>query len=263
MVKVNASKLHSIQKSLCDEFVTDVDFMDKIMDDYIRKKHFHHQYSIKNILLANEQLFIRKGITTELLAPYNAWDKINRHVKKGEKALYILVPIIYENDDGTNDVYFKRGPVFDLSQTEGEPFTAEYVDNISGISYEQIVSQIDIPVEYSDKEIQEGYTDGETIFISKHISDTKKICVLFHEMGHYYLHWGEDRDEISRNIRELEAEVVSYMTTSALGIQNKESAQYIRGWAGENAPDIIKGRGSKLIQLSQKILDGLEVLYKP
>lgn len=258
MVKVNTSQLFSIQKDLCDEFVTNIEFMDKIMGNYLRKKRFHHQYSIKNILLANEQLYIRTGETTELLAPYSAWDKINRHVKKGEKALYIIFPMVYEDEDGKKEVYFNRGPVFDLSQTEGEKFSEEYVEKYSDITFEDIISQIDIPILYSEKEITRGYTDGKKIWISNHISNDMKICVLFHEIAHYHLHFDENRNEIEKDTKELEAEVVSYLVSAALGIKNMESSTYIRSWVGDNAPDRIKGEGGKLIQLAQKLLDDLK-----
>jgi len=256
-MKVSSRKLYDIQKDLCEEFVTNIEFMDTIMGNYLRKKRFHHQYSIRNVLLANEQLFIRKGITTELLAPYSAWGKINRYVKKGEKALYIIFPMVYENEDGTTEVYFNKGPVFDISQTDGEPFNEEYIDNFSNISFEEIVSHIDVPILFSEKEITAGYTDGEKIWISKHISDDKKICVLFHELAHFHLHFNEDREELEKPTKELEAEVVSYLVSCALGVKNYESANYIRSWVGDNAPEEINGESGKLISLAQKLLDDL------
>lgn len=260
-MSVNTSQLYSIQKDLCDEFITNVDFMDKIMSNYLHKIQFHHQYSIRNILLANEQLFIRTGETTELLAPYNAWNEIERNVKKGEKALYIIYPMVYENEDGKTEVYFNKGPVFDISQTEGKPFMKEYIENSSNITFNDIVSYVSVPIHFSNKEITRGYTDGKKIWISKHISDDMKICVLFHELAHFHLHFGEDREEISKDIKELEAEVISYLVTSALGIKNYESATYIRSWAGENAPEKIRGKGAKLISIAQKFLEPFENLF--
>jgi hypothetical protein len=204
---------------------------------------------------------MRTGETTELLAPYKRWGKVNRHVKYGQRALYILAPIFYdeEQDDGTVErkMWFKKVPVFDLSQTEGEKFEIDYVKYDGDISFKDIVARTTIPVIESNKELTRGYTDGKKIWISVHISDAQKICVLFHEMAHYYLHFDSDRNELTSATRELEAEAISYMVSSMIGIQNDESAAYIRNWAGNNSHELIKNKGSKLIRTAQKIIDDL------
>jgi hypothetical protein len=61
---------------------------------------------------------------------YRQWQSVGRHVRKGEKAFHILVPIVkeFETTDENGEpktesriVGFKAAPVFGRSQTEGEP----------------------------------------------------------------------------------------------------------------------------------------------
>ena len=78
-------------------------------------------------------------------------------------------------------------------------------------------------------------------------------------MAHYYLHFDKDRNELTSATKELEAEAISYMVSSMIGIQNDESAAYIRNWAGNNSHELIKNKGSKLIRTAQKIIDDLDL----
>lgn len=267
MAKITVKELRKQQMVLCDSLILDTDKMDEIMRKYTQKlvDGEFHNYSINNILLADAQLYQRTGETSELLSPYKRWNKVNRYVKRHEKALYILAPIFFdeEQEDGTIErkMWFKKVPVFDLSQTEGEKFEPNYVKYDGNITFEDVVARCNIPVIESNKQLTRGYTDGEKIWISKYIPDAQKICVLFHEMAHYKLHFDKDRNELTSAIKELSAEAISFMVASGvLGITNEESAAYIRSWAGNNSPELIKNEGSKLIRTAQEIIDDLDLV---
>ena len=265
MAKITVRELRKQQMALCDSLILDTDKMDEIMRKHTQKlvDGEFHNYSINNILLADAQLYQRTGETSELLSPYKKWGKVNRHVKRYEKALYVLAPIFYdeEQDDGTVErkMWFKKVPVFDLSQTEGEKFEPNYVKYDGDITFADVVARCTIPVIESNKQLTRGYTDGEKIWVSQYILDAQKICVLFHEMAHYNLHFDSDRNELTSATKELEAEAISYMISAAIGIQNDESAAYIRSWAGNNSHELIKNKGSKLIHTAQKIIDDLDL----
>ena len=61
-----------------------------------------------------------------LVPGFNAWRNLNRFVRKGEKAIWILAPMVYKNadaEDGKDERIirgFKFVPVFDVAQTDGE-----------------------------------------------------------------------------------------------------------------------------------------------
>lgn len=266
MAKITVKELRKQQMALCDSLVLDTVKMDEIMRKYTQKlvDGEFHNYTINNILLADAQLYQRTGETSELLSPFKRWGKVNRHVKRGEKALFILAPIFFdeEQEDGTIErkMWFKKVPVFDLSQTEGEKFEPNYVKYDGDITFADVVARCTIPVIESQKQLTRGYTDGEKIWVSKFIPDAQKICVLFHEMAHYYLHFDKDRNELTSATKEMDAECISYMISAAIGIQNDESAAYIRSWAGNNSHELIKNKGSKLIRTAQKIIDDLDLV---
>ena len=63
---------------------------------------------------------------------FRQWKKVNRHVKKGAKAIHILVPRIMkrENDEGEEErlAGFMARPVFRIEDTEGETVEYEQVE---------------------------------------------------------------------------------------------------------------------------------------
>ena len=80
-----------------------------------------HRYSFNNVLLIAAQCHEATRV-----AGFNAWRKMNRFVRKGEKAIWILAPMVYKNaeaEDGESDRVirgFKFVAVFDVAQTDGE-----------------------------------------------------------------------------------------------------------------------------------------------
>src|SRR5215831_12634206 len=85
-----------------------------------------HNYSLGNQIAALMQCQQRK-IEPSPINTYQGWQNLNRQVKRGEKALWLCMPLTrkVENDKGedqtviTNFVWKPRW--FCLSQTEGEP----------------------------------------------------------------------------------------------------------------------------------------------
>ena len=53
-----------------------------------------HRYSFGNVLLIAAQCHEATQV-----AGFNAWRKMNRFVRKGEKAIWILAPMVYKNAD--------------------------------------------------------------------------------------------------------------------------------------------------------------------
>jgi hypothetical protein len=87
--------------------------------------HRFHGYSLRNQLLAMFQCTSRR-ITPGSLATYRRWERLGRHVVRGQKALVLCVPITIQDTDtnalATDDtkmVFVYRARWFVLSQTEG------------------------------------------------------------------------------------------------------------------------------------------------
>ena len=158
----NAKELRKAQKRLIDEFILSTDKMDMIMGKYMKTMKDFHNYSLGNLILAHFQLMERNGIDSEgidLLGSYKLWQKKGRQVRKGEKALYILAPRFKEIvDEETGEVvekkmWFRKVPVFDISQTDGEPLEEDYTTNNLHFYFNEIVSRVkDIKINERNKQ---------------------------------------------------------------------------------------------------------------
>src|ERR1700732_3904779 len=87
-----------------------------------------HRYSLRNVMLIASQ-----NPTATHVAGFHAWHKLGRFVKKGEKGILILAPIIRrkneiretdDTDESSTPVGFRTAYVFDISQTEGQELPA-------------------------------------------------------------------------------------------------------------------------------------------
>src|SRR5215213_4145640 len=92
---------------------------------YLSAQARFHQYSFGNVLLILAQ---RPEATR--VAGYRTWQSLDRHVKRGKKAIRIIAPAYYkrrEVDEQTGDeverrvTFFRSAAVFDYGQTEGKP----------------------------------------------------------------------------------------------------------------------------------------------
>jgi len=64
---------------------------------------------------------------------YKQWLTVSRQVKKGSKAIYILVPCFKKNKDEADEekkvlTFFKAMPVFKVEDTEGEPLDYQNIE---------------------------------------------------------------------------------------------------------------------------------------
>jgi len=224
-----------------------------------------HGYSMNNYLLASMQ---RPGFT--LLAGFNTWKKKDRHTKKGEKAIWIIAPMTGKKQlaltDGLEDdrheetveiTYFKPVPVFDVSQTEGKPVVIGCSGLIApaAIDFEKLARLAPVPVRVQPAAFKNGYTDGAEIVITEKENEAAMAATLIHEWAHVELkHAGISAHTatIPRDVKELEAEAVSYVVCSFLGIENRKSALYLGNWSATK--DKLTNQGSRILKTAEKIL---------
>lgn len=101
-----------------------------------------NRWSANNRLLAMVQMVQRGEPVEDLhLMGFRQWEGHGRHVRKGARAVWILAPMTRkveeEADDGTTTlkqrvVGFKGVPVFNVSDTEGEPLPAPPIRALEG-----------------------------------------------------------------------------------------------------------------------------------
>jgi len=197
-----------------------------------------HSYSYQNRILIQ----LQKPEAT-LVAGYKQWQKkFDRHVKKGEKAISILAPFIYkkkvteeknvngqlrEIEKEVKKMYFRPVNVFDVSQTEGKPLpsidiTVADTNSKLLLPLKKFIETKDISLEIKVlKEGLKGYSQGGKIVIDKKLNDTEKSGVLVHETAHELLHDKESRKNMSKEIKEMEAEAVAFIVMDHYGVEIK------------------------------------------
>jgi antirestriction protein ArdC len=230
-----------------------------------------HNYSFGNVMAIAMQ---RPDAVR--VAGFHTWKSLGRNVKKGEKAIRILAPLIGKgksvDDSGENDgtsparpmVYGFRGVcVFDISQTEGKELPE--FSRVSGdagdvkAKLEAFASKSGIAVEYvEDLGGAEGISIGGTIRVLLGRSDAETVSVLSHELAHEILHKQADRrDRSAKNRRELEAEAVAFIVGQAIGLEvGTASADYIRLYDGN--PETLSGSLEAISKAASLILEGIE-----
>ena len=201
-----------------------------------------HDYSFGNVMLTITQ----KPDATRV-AGFNAWKKLNRFVKKGEKGIAIIAPMLIKprdhdeaapKDEDRAFLRFKAVYVFDVSQTEGEPLPefAEVAGDPNGHTerLKALVGAEGIGLEYAaDLGGADGRSENGTIRIRAGLSPAEEFSVLTHELAHEMLHKGDRGQGTSRKVRETEAEAVAFVVCQAIGLDtNTAAADYIQLYAG-------------------------------
>lgn len=107
---------------------------------------FHH-YSFGNVLL-----ILAQNPEATRVAGFRTWQSLDRHVKKGEKAIRIIAPAYYkkkETDQQTGEElerqvpFFRSASVFDYSQTEGKPLPAVAVPVLDSEAGGELYSRLE------------------------------------------------------------------------------------------------------------------------
>ena len=133
------------------------------------------------------------------VAGYKTWPKLGRHVRRGEKAIRILAPIVVKRDeDGETRrvvVGFRGACVFDVSQTDGDPLPdapeciphdgdelAPHVAALEGHARELGY----VVYRYTPEGGALGYCDpiGKRIVIDPSLSPNTQASTLVHELAH-------------------------------------------------------------------------------
>jgi len=214
------------------------------LKEYLATMARFRRYSWHNVMLIASQ----KANATHV-AGFHAWHKLGRFVKKGEKGILILAPIIRkrtednveaESDDSSVGVGFHTAYVFDISQTEGEPLPE--ISSVNGDPREyrerlaKFVAEQGIALEYSDDIAPaRGMSQGGKIVLLPGQSSAEEFATLAHETAHEMMHRDERRSSTTKRIRETEAEAVAFVVCSAVGLETGSAAQDYIGLYGGDA----------------------------
>ena len=212
-----------------------------------------HNYSFGNILA-----IARQRPTATRVAGIRAWNELGRFVKRGEKGIQILAPMIgyrhrkdaAEQEPSANQdakpapmlIGFRAVYVFDIGQTEGADLP-EFEHNISGevgAHRDRIIAFLaaqNIKLEFNEKIAPAlGVSYGGKIALLPGQSKAEEFTTLIHETAHELLHKTERRTMTTATVRETEAEAVAFIVGQAVGLEmGTASSDYIQMYAGNAA----------------------------
>jgi hypothetical protein len=209
--------------------------------------HFPN-YSFGNVLLIARQ----KPDATHVAGMWS-WNQLGRRVKRGEKGIAILAPMIARkrgeetnntdaNSNGQRPLLgFRRVYVWDESQTEGAPLPEmEKVTGDAGEYRDRLIQYINvqgITLEYTESIAPAmGAAFGTTIRILPGQTLGEEFSTLVHELAHLMLKHCERRTETTKTVRETEAEAIAFVVGKSIGLKTSTaSADYISLYHGNAA----------------------------
>ena len=256
-----------------------------------------HDYSYRNTLLIRQQC-----PEATQVAGYQTWqEEFDRHVQEGEQAIWIWAPIItkrcpecedspsyHDKSDCEYDetppeewskglVGFKPAPVFDVSQTDGEPLP-ELNTAATGNAEELVPALLDAANDFDlDVRIVDSndwdHGKARGVCSSRNPMSTRPLVevkdrsnkaylarTLIHEYAHAHLHFDVDEPE-ERAKRELEAEAVAYIVGRYFGLDTSNSAFYLAAWKGDGSGGV-KDRLTRISEVSAKFIETGEHLIE-
>ncbi len=196
-----------------------------------------HRYSHGNVLL----ILAQRPDATQV-AGYHTWRKVGRQVRKGAKAISIWCPVIRQIPDPETGlpvplcVGFNPCPVFaaeDLVDIQTNPLPTLWrplPDDMEGL-YRYLKRKVEEKLLPPGRQ---GSTapDG-TIALARGLDSRNRIMVLLHELAHALEHFRDERQDVPRDQRELEAESAAMVVCALLGIEHPTARDYILMYRGD------------------------------
>ena len=201
------------------------------------------KYSFGNVLLIARQ----KPDATQV-AGIRTWNSLGRFVKRGEKGIAILAPVVgrkgrQETEAGEADINqltllgFRRIHVWDKEQTEGAPLpTLGETTGDAGVYLDRLrdfVQKQGIALEYDESIAPAlGLSYGGKIALLPGQTKAEEFATLVHEAAHEAIHKAERRTATTKVVRETEAEAIAFVVSQAIGLNHATSAAYIQLYHG-------------------------------
>lgn len=238
-----------------------------------------HKYS-----MSNEQIIAShadaRGLEVQYVASFADWCKIGKErygqpflVRKGEQAIWIYAPI-FKKDPTTEKeelVCFKLVPVFadyQIEQGEGQPPLDPFFTALAG-TYEARTLYAYLKTVASRR----GYTvieeerpdqtrggmsySGKWIIVRRSMDSTSKAIALVHELAHAGLH---KDTEMSKDLKECEAESSAYIVSRHFGIDDVFAAEYLRMYSNDEKN--LLAQLDRIRKFAHQLIDEIEAVRR-
>jgi hypothetical protein len=247
---------------------------------WIRARSAFHNYSLNNQLL----IVLQEPNATRV-AGFHTWRKLGRQVRKGERSIRILAPLVLRKGDPaekpsltpgsdpqtTRQIFgYRSVGVFDLTQTDpipgADPLPLEPPSApIHGDSHAHLLPKLvehamnlEFTVCYEATPGCDGYCDhaNRVIAIDASLAANAQVRVLIHELCHAH---GADYKTYDRAACEVIVDCATHIACTSLGLDvSGETIPYIAGWGeSDDALAAVTRFAAVIDALAAKIAAGL------
>jgi antirestriction protein ArdC len=221
-----------------------------------------HRYSFGNCML----IAMQRPDAVQV-AGFKAWQSLGRQVRKGEKSIRILAPMVVKDHDssgaetGETFTLFRAVPIFDIAQTDGEPLPEPPCEPITGDSHADHIGRLEAYAQSIGFTVErEDLADGcggycsasakRIVIATHHDSANAVVRVLVHELAHAV---GVSYADYGREVAEVIVETATVVVCGALGLDTSgESIPYIAAW-GEQDLDVIRRHAEKVDEIARAL----------
>ena len=216
------------------------------------------------------------------VAGFRAFLKLNRCVRKGERAIRILAPMSVRGreaqqresdtvtDEASRRIFFRAVPVFDVSQTEVLPGTEPIpleppCEPIAGSSHAHLLAPLErlageLGYSVTRRTLEgpaEGWCDASehAIVVDEALPPNAQVRVLVHELAHAL---GIGYREHGRRRAEVIVDTVTAVVCGSVGLDTSgSSVPYIAGWGEDGELAAIRSCAETIDQIARRIEDAL------
>lgn len=225
----------------------------------------------------NQLLIAHQNPDATYVTGFRAFLKLNRCVRKGERAIRILAPIKVRNaradgeeradsEEAERRTLFRAVPVFDVSQTEPLPGTepvplgppaqpvdgeghAHLLEPLTGLAGELGYAVAPEPIEGS----ADGWCDSRAkrIVVNSLLTANGQVRVLVHEIAHAL---GIGYGDYGRRKAEVLVDTVTHIVCGSVGLDTSASTvPYIAGWGEDGELDAIRAYAETIDTVARRI----------
>lgn len=256
------------------------DGVEGIQDSYQFRLFLTTMSKFRDYSIGNQILIMLQKPDAARVAGFNTWKDLGRWVRKGEKGIAILAPVMppkqkpeereqdeteAETEIEPRPVFFKVVYVFDVSQTEGKPLPEFEVPVLTGEASEELfadlldhMKQRGVGVDFDPKPHMDpgikGFYSQAGIWVRPEEPRAQQLKTLLHEIAHYY---SERVFHIPRQDAETIAESAAFVVGAHFGFDTGvRSFPYVALWAKDKK--VLENNLGAIRRVSTTIIDSLE-----
>jgi antirestriction protein ArdC len=257
------------------------DAIERLVEDeewmkWLNTRAAFHNYSFNNTLL----IACQRPDATQV-AGFRQWQALGRQVRKGEKGIAILAPMVKKVEDEAGELHrkvygFRTVYVFDIAQTDGEPLPESPVVKLTGDAglrtfEDALRAHADAEgLSIIDDADNLGSANGmisrdvKTVYLAAGLAPDQRVKTLIHELAHWHDLGDPTKQEwesrfYDRDAAEITAESCAYIVASHVGLDTSDySLGYVAAWADGNV-EKIRGLAERVDGVARVMLKALTI----